>query len=182
MLYKKCTLAMISIFFITGNISAQDLGIGPQVGYYKAKDADGSFMFGAAIRMHITPALGVEGSINYKQESYDYVTVKSWPVLVTGFFYPIPIAYGSIGAGWYNTTLDYKKQELGNIVVGIKDKTTQEFGWHFGAGAELPVGSNTTLAGDIRYVFLDYDFEEIPGSDSINSNFYIITASLLFGL
>ncbi len=47
---------------------------------------------------------------------------------------------------------------------------------------ELPVGENLKLTGDIRYVFLDYDFEDIPGSDDIDSNFYVITAGFLFGL
>ena len=47
---------------------------------------------------------------------------------------------------------------------------------------ELPVGSKTKFTADIRWVFLDYAFEEIPGSEGVDSNSYIITAGFLFGL
>ena len=98
--------------------------------------------------------------------------------MVTGLFYPLPIVYGAFGAGWYNTTFDYSQSRL----PFFKDKTSQEFGWHFGAGLEIPAGKKTKFMADIRYVFLNYDFEEIPGSSDLNSNFFIITAGFLFGL
>jgi opacity protein-like surface antigen len=84
--------------------------------------------------------------------------------------------YGAMGFGWYNTTFDYAE------VTTIADETVQKIGWHFGGGVELPVGPKFKLTADIRYVFLNYDFKEIPGSGDISSNFYVITAGLLFGL
>ena len=162
---------------------AQGLGIGPQLGYQKANDAEeGKLMGGAAVRLKLTPMLGAEASINYRQEKYadDAVTVKSWPVLVTGLIYPLPILYGAAGFGWYNTTFDYDVDVPG---VDVPDsETTQEVGWHFGGGVELPIGSKLTMTGDIRYVFLNYDFEEVPGSEEIDSDFFMITVGLLFGL
>ncbi|MDZ7721554.1 MAG: outer membrane beta-barrel protein [candidate division KSB1 bacterium] len=151
-----------------------------QVGYYKAQDADGNFMGGVAWRFKFTPMLGLEASINYRQEKYanDALTIRSWPIIMSGLIYPTPLAYGAIGAGWYNTTMDYDQEKFSFL----KDETKQEFGWHFGGGTELPVGSNLKLTGDIRYVFLDYDFKEIPGSSNLESNFYVITIGLLFGL
>lgn len=100
--------------------------------------------------------------------------------MVTGFFYPIPIAYGAIGVGWYNTSVEY--EFAATDLLEPDDETLQEFGWHFGGGVELPVGRNLKLAGDIRYVFIDYEFEEVPGTDDINNDFFIIQAGLLFGL
>jgi len=179
-MYKVILISISLLFFLTNFSAAQGLGIGPQIGFQKAQDADeGKFMFGAAIRAKLSSALGVEGSINYRQEEYadGAVTVKSWPVMVTGLFYPLPIVYGAVGAGWYNTTLDYDQ----SVLPLVDDETSQEFGWHFGAGAELPLGTSTKLTGDIRYVFIHYDFEEIPGED-IESNFYVINVGLLFGL
>jgi opacity protein-like surface antigen len=161
---------------------ASGLGIGPQVGYYRSKDADeGKYMFGGALRLRLSPALGVEGAVNYRQEKYDNgnLTVKSWPLFVTGLLYPIPLIYGAAGAGWYYTTYDYKNPGGTNP---INDQTTKEFGWHFGGGIELPLGSSTKLAGDIRYVFLDYEFKEIPGSKDLKFNFYMIEVGLFFGL
>ena len=172
-------LGLITVLIIP--VHAQSVSLGPQVGYYKAQDADkGSFMGGAAWRFKFTPSLGLEASINYRQETYanDALTVRNWPIMVTGLIYPLPVVYGAIGAGWYSVTLDYNQSKL----PLLKDETTQAFGWHFGGGVELPVGSNFKLTGDIRYVFLNYDFKQIPGSGDLKSNFYIITVGFLIGL
>ncbi|MDZ7721546.1 MAG: outer membrane beta-barrel protein [candidate division KSB1 bacterium] len=179
-MWKKMLLLMGLITALVVPVNAQSVSLGPQVGYYKAQDADANFMGGVAWRFKFTPMLGLEASINYRQEKYanDALTVRSWPIMVSGLIYPTPLAYGAIGAGWYNTTMDYDQEKFSFL----KDETTQEFGWHFGGGTELPVGSNLKLTGDIRYVFLDYDFKEIPGSSNLESNFYVITIGLLFGL
>ncbi|MDW7681070.1 MAG: outer membrane beta-barrel protein [bacterium] len=179
-MWKKILLVLGLIILMAAPMNAQSVSLGPQVGYYKAQDADGNFMGGVAWRFKFTPMLGLEASINYRQEKYmdDALTVRSWPIMVTGLIYPIPLVYGAIGAGWYSTTFDYDQDKF----PLLKDETTQEFGWHFGGGAELPIGTNFKLTADIRYVFLNYDFEEIPGSGDLESNFYVITAGLLFGL
>jgi opacity protein-like surface antigen len=179
-MWKKILVILGLITVLVAPVNAQSVSLGPQVGYYKAQDADGNFMGGVAWRFKFTPLFGLDASINYRQEKYanDALTVRSWPIMVTGLIYPLPIVYGAIGAGWYSTTFDYDQ----NKFSFLKDETTQEFGWHFGGGVEFPVGSNFKLNGDIRYVFLDYDFKEIPGSDDLKSNFYVITVGLLFGL
>ncbi len=99
--------------------------------------------------------------------------------MVTGMFYPIPIAYGLIGAGWYHSTIEYEFDGLDQVVD--EESTETDFGWHFGGGVEMPVGSKVKLTGDIRYVFLDYDFSAVPGEE-VENNFYMINVGLLFGL
>lgn len=174
----------ILVLFIPCLASAVDMfGIGPRVGYYKVTDADeGKFLFGAAARLRLSSMLGIEGSIDYRAEKYanGALTVRSWPVQATAIIYPLPIVYGLIGAGWYNTTYDYDQSRL--LLLAVEDKTEQEFGWHFGGGVELPIGIVTTLAADIRYTFIDYDFSELPGSEDLDSDFFTITVSILFGL
>jgi opacity protein-like surface antigen len=174
------TLSLIGLVALMAvPVSATGISIGPQLGYYKARDADnGSFIGGATCRLKVTPFFGAEASINYRQESYanDLVTVRSWPVMVTGLLYPVPVVYGAIGAGWYNTTFDYNQ----NKVPILTDETTQKFGWHFGGGVEAPAGLNIKLIGDIRYVFIDYDFEDVPGNPK--SDFFVIMAGVLFSL
>jgi outer membrane protein W len=137
-------------------------------------------MFGGAVRVKLIPLLGVEGAIGYRQEEFanETLTIRTWPVMVTGLIYPLPVVYGLIGAGWYNTKFDYDQSSFPSLA----DETKQEFGWHFGAGAELPVGSNSKLTADLRYVFLNYDFKAIPGRGDLDSNSYVITAGFLFGL
>jgi opacity protein-like surface antigen len=187
-------VTMILVTLAAIRVTAQDqsqtqggrIGFGPQVGIYKSRDADAvRVMGGVALRLKLSDALGVEGSINYREEKYaaGFVDVKSWPVMVTGLLYPVPPIYGAIGAGWYNTTIEYNFPQgfLGGP-VSLANETKQQFGWHFGGGVELPLGSVGKLVGDIRYVFLDYKFKDFPGSNGVNSNFYIISAGLLFGL
>ncbi len=178
---KRVLLLVGLTALMAAPMHAQSIGIGPQVGYYRAQDADeGSFTGGAAVRVKVIPFLGFEASIGYRQEKYadDLLTVRSWPVMVTGLIYPLPVIYGAMGFGWYNTTFDYDQDRL----PLLKDDTAQKVGWHFGGGVELPVGARVKLTADIRYVFLDYDFEDVPGSADMSSNFYVVTAGLLFGL
>jgi hypothetical protein len=47
---------------------------------------------------------------------------------------------------------------------------------------ELPLQNLGRLVGDVRYVFLDYDFQTFPGTNGVNSDFYVITVGLLFDL
>lgn len=180
-MWKKTLLLLGLAILMVAQVNAQSVSIGPQVGYYRARDADeGNFMGGVAVRLKLMPLLGIEASINYRQEKYgdDALTVRSWPVMVTGLIYPLPFVYGAMGAGWYNTTMDYDQNKL----PLLEDETSREVGWHFGGGVELPVGPRFKFTADIRYVFLDYDFKEIPGSGDLNSNFYVITAGFLVGL
>ncbi len=185
----KHALVILTLAFLAGSrLYAQQsaLSLGPEIGFFKSQDADNAKMMGgAAARYRLAEGLAVEGSVSYRSEDYNngYVSAKSWPVMVTGLIYPIDIAYGAIGAGWYNTTIDYNYPPNYNGGLGMtSSETKQRFGWHFGGGLEMPLGNSTTLVGDIRYVFLDYNFKTFPGTNGVNSDFYIITAGVLFGL
>lgn len=178
---KRFSMAALCVALLVPAVpaAAQGLNFGPQLGYYKARDADnGEVMYGAALRLRILPFLGAEGSINYRQEDYgdNAVTVRSWPVMITGLLYPIPFLYGALGAGWYNTTFDYN-----NDLADLGSETKQEFGWHVGGGLELPLGTVAKVTGDIRYVFLDYNFADAPQLPETDADFYVITIGVLFG-
>ena len=183
---KKLAVLLFLTVVLTIPFEASALnlfGFGPRAGYYKVKDADeGDIMGGVAARLKLLGILGVEASIDYRSEEYvdGGVSVDSWPVMVTGIVYPFPLVYGLAGFGWYNNKYEYDAEKLGVQLAGAFEESVQETGWHFGAGLELPLGF-ATLAADIRYVFLDYDFEKLPGSKEVDSNFYMITAGLLFG-
>lgn len=157
------------------------VGIGPQIGFYKAKDADRAMgMGGLSMRLKLSDGFGMEGSINFRKERYynGALNVNSWPVMVTGLFYLAPVVYGAVGAGWYNSSIEYTFPS-GTTVIS---ETQQEVGWHFGGGVELPLGINAKIIADLRYVFLDYDFTNFPGSGGVNSNFYVMTIGILFGI
>lgn len=159
-------------------------GFGPLIGFHSSPSSDNlRAMGGAALRMRLSPAFGLEGSINYREDRYlgGVIETKSWPVMATAMIYPLPVLYGAIGAGWYNTSIDYKIPPGPTQQVQITSETQQRFGWHFGGGIEAPMGIGS-FVGDIRYVFLDYNFQKFPGSDGVKSNFYVISIGYLFGL
>jgi len=174
---KKIIFIMFVIIFAQ-SVYAQEVGIGPIVGYFKTSDADeGSLIFGGAVRLKLADALGIEGSIGYRKEEYEngLLKVTSYPIMVTGMLYVMPMLYGAVGAGWYNFNIEYANS------LGLSDETTQEFGYHLGGGVELPLG-NLILRGDIRYVFLNLKLDNMPNAEDIKSDFYVITAGLLFNL
>ena len=185
----KKSFFIICIFFgINAVIKAQSAAyLGPQLGWYKAADADNSkFMIGGALRTKLSPDFGLEGSINYRQEDYNHgaITVTSWPVMITALIYPVNFLYGAIGVGWYNTEFDYKPELL---YFGPSSQTEQKFGWHFGAGVQFPLSENidnpsTILTADLRYVFLNYDFQKMPGAGGLKSDFVVLNIGLLFRL
>jgi opacity protein-like surface antigen len=180
-------LILLLVIFAPAPVVAQGpVEVGPLVGIYKPKNADGlRLIAGGALRFRISEILEVEGSINYREEEYGdgSVKVRSWPVILTGLLYPIEALYGSIGVGWYNTSANYGVPPgLPGGLSTLSRESKRQFGWHFGGGVELPVFSFVNLVGDIRYVFLNYNFKYLPGSSVVNSNSPIITAGLFFRL
>ncbi len=170
------------LFILFTHVYAQGINIGPELGFQKATDADdGKFTGGVALRVKVIPVLGFEASVAYRSESYSNgaATVTSWPVMVTGLIYPIPIVYGAIGTGWYNTSFTYDRSRF--LLLAPSDETKQKVGWHLGGGVELPiVGTGSKIIADIRYVFIDYDFKSVPGMGDKKSDFYVFTVGILF--
>lgn len=186
-MYKKIVFMIIITFAFTVFTIAQNdsrtnihnpVAIGGQVGFQKAADADnGNIMFGGLVRAYLTNAVAFEASINYRQQEYQNgsITVTDWPVQLSGLFYPIEDLYGVVGVGWYNAKVEYS-----GSLNDIPDKTSQKFGWHFGAGIDIPLSEKAFLFGDFRYVFLNYNFEDVPGGGEIKSNYFQINAGLMF--
>jgi hypothetical protein len=164
--------------------SQPSLLFGPHIGIQKSSGSDKTnYLAGATLRLHLLPALGVEGDIGYRQEKYGNgaLTLKQWPVTVTGLLYPLPFLYGGLGAGWYSTTLDYSDFYNQN---GVPDETVRKTGWHLAAGLEIPASPRVKIFGDVRYVFLNYKFADLPDAvlDGAKANFYSVNVGLLFRL
>lgn len=122
-------------------------------------------MYGAALRLRISDAVGLEGSINYRSEDYanGALNVKTWPIMITGLIYPVHYFYGAVGIGWYNTTFNYGDQPL---LTTLQNNTQQNFGWHLGAGLEIPA-SQTLIT-------------QAANSGDLISNFFVITIGASF--
>lgn len=156
--------------------------LGPHFGIQKTQDVDGTdYLVGATLRVKPLTFLGVDADIAYRQEEFNSdLTVRSWPITVSGLLYPVPMLYGGLGAGWYQTTFDFS-DALNNS--GVNDETSGEFGWHLVGGVEVQAARKIIVYGDFRYAFLEYDLEDIPGAvlDGVNADFYSINIGLLFG-
>ncbi len=179
---------VIMIFLILGiagipasSYALKLFGIGPRGGYYKAQEAESGKMYvGATARLKLA-ALGFEGAIDYRSEEYDNgnVKVSSWPVSASVLLYPLPIVYGIAGFGWYNSTIEYSSSLP--TLLAPKSETEQQIGYHFGGGVELPLSSAMSIAADIRYVYLDYQFDSTSSGQKVKSDFYAITLSMFWG-
>lgn len=183
---KKYTfgIGVTTLLLLSFSVRSQAIYFGPHLGIQKAQDAEKSnYLVGATLRMKLLPGIGAEGDIGYRQEKFGSgaVTVKNWPVTVTGLLYPLPIVYGGLGGGWYNTTFDYADSYN---QMGFADEAVKKFGWHLAAGVELPASPKLKVFGDVRYVFLDYKFKELPGGvlDGAKANFYSLNFGLLLRL
>jgi hypothetical protein len=164
--------AALVLLSLTSPVAAK-ARFGLHLGVQKAQDADNAnTIFGALVRSKAED-WAIEASIDYRQEKYfnDEVTVRTWPVMLTLLYYPIPVLHGDFGAGWFNTTIDYS-QDINDL--GKSDYTAQRFGWHFGGGVEFPL-ETVTLTADVRYVFLDYKWKYVPGTSGRKGDFYMLT-------
>jgi hypothetical protein len=177
---KKATLwtLALTLVLISSPALGDGFGIGPRMGYYRERGAgSGDILFGAAMRAKFLTILGVEGLVDYRQETVagDALSARSWPIQVTGLIYPLTVLHAGMGAGWYRTTYDFDEP-------GVESETLEEFGWHLGTGLEIPLGSAATLTGDVRWVYLDTTFEELPESVQRDTDFYVMSVGILFGL
>lgn len=125
---------------------------GPRASYFQAKDADeGTWSGGAQLRVRPVPALGFEGSIDYRQEKYGKTRVDVYPVQFSLLAYILPIKPVNVfllgGAGWYFTHVDRPNPAA--------DSTDNRFGLHAGVGAEFNLNSAWSIDGTYRYVWLE---------------------------
>ncbi len=173
---KRIVLVLSLVFLVTSVSIAQSLAIGPNVGYYKTKDADkGTFLYGASARLNFL-MFGVEATGHYGEEKYydDAVKIQKYPVSVSGMFFPLPFVYACAGLDWLNSKATYK-------IPGFSEatETQSEIGYHFGAGAQLSLG-NIVLTGDFRYILMGK--MKIPSSGEVDNSTTSINIGLLFKL
>jgi opacity protein-like surface antigen len=103
--------------------------------------------------------------------------VKSWPITLNAMVYPFSMLYGLAGVGWYKTTIDYPSE------LGLDNETSDDFGYQLGAGVEYPVANAVSLTGDVRWMFVDHEFSELPDAiGDIEADSWSLNAGMLFYL
>jgi len=152
-------LGLQQAVFAEKGVGENVFSIGPRLAYSTPKDADeGEWSGGAQARLHLSPALGLEASFDYRSNDYGrFTTIKTYPVQASLLGYIIPGGAVSPfllgGVGWYYTQIDGP--------AGFSN-TTSRFGLHAGAGVEVMLNQSLSLDGAYRYVWL----ESITSTDS----------------
>ncbi len=167
-------------------LSAEEVGVGdqgfsfgPRGSYFKPKDADsGSYSAGVQARAHLTPVLGLEGSIDYRKDKYaNDVSVKTYPVQASLLAYLAPHSpispYLLGGTGWYFTRVSGPS---------VETQTDNRFGLHAGGGLEAMLNESLSLDGSYRYIWLeDLQSKSTSAIDKTYSDQgYMLTVALNF--
>ena len=167
MVYRTFSLGLrifwaLSVFLLVPNQAARaetmpPFGLGARLGFLKATRADDPIAYGGVLaRFHLTESLAIEGSVDYRRESYENgdITVRTIPVMATGLFFIAPNApispYLLAGAGWYYLDIDNTGRfiTLGNV-------KRNRIGAHVGGGVAIPLSRFLVIDGNLRYVFLN---------------------------
>lgn len=141
-------------------------GVGARYAWIHHDGADdGASMWGLFGRAK-SGILGFEFAVDRRTEDLGAGgELVVWPVTASALVYPIPQLYGVAGLGWYNAT--YKPPSL----LNVDDQTETTTGFHLGGGVEVPLSPHLAATGDLRYLFIDYDFGDLPDEiDDVESN------------
>ncbi|MBN2385099.1 porin family protein [bacterium] len=152
-------IGVVMLFFMPLSALAQSphvgqVGFGGHLARWEPQDLEDTIFYGLQLRFRLSDTFAVEGSIDYYQEEYDNdVEMVIYPVQATLLIYLIPSRilelYLNAGAGWYHYDYD---------TPVIKDDG-HEFGWHGGAGVELPLTEYIAFYGDLRWVYFKPEIE-----------------------
>jgi opacity protein-like surface antigen len=148
------------------------VGIGGRYSYVRNNGIeDNSDMLGVIVRLRQAMILGIEGAIDFREEELnDGSRLRATPITASLMLYPIPVAYGLAGIGLYRTKLELDSDE----------STDTQLGYHFGGGIEAPIVPLLKFTADIRYQFIDYDFDDLPEAvGKFDADGYAISAGLI---
>ncbi len=164
-----------------GKDTGAGFAIGPFGGFLEAKDADdGTWFAGLGARLYFLRFLAAEASVSFHKSDFNNGDTEIWqiPVQLSALFIILPSLpirpYIGGGVGWY-----YTRVENSGALGVFGDETTDWFGGHVIAGAELRASSGFILFADFRYIFInpESDIEKQSG----NPDYWQITFGLLFG-
>ncbi|MGH7805272.1 MAG: outer membrane beta-barrel protein [Candidatus Binatia bacterium] len=167
------------------------LGIGAHVGYSEASDAeDGTAIYGGDLSIRGFSLIGALIEVGYRQDDVEVndptgtirdAELEMIPILASLQVFPFadklgpfnPFAIG--GVGWYVTRAEVDAR-VGEFEGSFTDHDVST-GYHFGGGTDLNLGDHLTLTGDIRYVFLETDLEDV---DDVDADGIRMTAGVKF--
>lgn len=142
-----------------------ETSLGLRAGFHKARDADeGTWLGGVQLRLGMGEVLALEGSIEVRRDEFldGVAKILSYPVQATLLVYLMKSEmslYLLGGLGWYYSKISFDSS------LGVDDETDSDVGFHIGAGVDFGLGEDTSVNGDIRYIFLDPDSDNLENED-----------------
>ena len=158
---------------------AGPLSLGARGVDYVSQDGHAEYLGGVQARLRLPLFFGVEGSADYRRESFGGTTTHQWPLMVSGLLYlpkiivVQPFLLG--GVGWYNSTVHGPN--------GFS-ATQNQFGPHAGGGAEFNLSSSWFLDATYRYVWLNklHTVNAQGVGEDVRDSGHMITAGLNYRL
>lgn len=173
--WLRISIAALVVLFMAPTANA-GFGVGARYSFVHNNDIkDNSAMFGAMVRLRHAMFFGLEGAIDYRKEEFDNGNeLRATPLSASLMIFPVPVAYGLAGIALYRSTL--------KTTTGA-EATDTKLGYHYGVGIEAPILPLLKLTGDIRYQFINYEFENIAESaGKVDANGYAISAGVILYL
>jgi len=149
------------------------VALGGRAAYYRPKDAEhGTLNGGAQLRLHVTSVLALEGSVDYRQNTFGGTLVDVFPVQGSLLIYLLPgnrvSPYILGGGGWYYTHVRGQS-------------STNRFGPHAGAGLQVFLDRHWSVDGSYRYLWTE-DVNSQNAAHPVGQNFsdkgFMLTAAL----
>ncbi|RPH89863.1 MAG: hypothetical protein EHM72_19805 [Calditrichaeota bacterium] len=182
---RKTIECLTMILILSAVVSAQTdyIGIGPNLGLYKAESSDGwNDRIGVNARLrHYWAA--VDFDMYYHNEKYlqDIVWARCWPLTLSALVYPMEHLYAGAGIDLYQLYLDYD-QSADSSMVNLENENKNQWGRHICLGIEFPFTKTGVFALEARYIWIDYHFTPFKGSEALNTNTFSIKAAVYFKL
>ncbi len=178
---RRIALTLLLLLSLTPLAWPQGVLIGPQGGFQKPGDGDDTrYNVGAFLRVKPSQYWGIDASGDYFKQTFldGDIRANSVPVMASLRIYPFPYMYLAGGGVYQHLNLNFSPALN---TAGINDTTKNRWGFQAGTGLEIPLTSWVALQADARYVWIDYDLDNVPGASNLTTDYYIVRFGLGFG-
>ncbi len=155
--------------------------LGPRAGWSRTTDSDvDAATFGAAARFHVLNPLTAEIAVDLRREDIEAGSIETVPVQLSALVSLLPFMHATGGIGWYRV-----QPSLDGIAgtVGSFDTASWDTGYHLGAGAHIPLNERVAVTGEVRYIFLAAELDELRDlSTDLKADFTNLLVGLQFAV
>ncbi len=156
-----CAMLCACVATVGAEDNMADLGF--RLGYQEFREGDGSIMGGAYLRLPWKSVVMGECTIMYHTHEEGGVDYELIPIQLSAMVFVLrrdlafsPYLLAGIG---------------GYITRQVEDDDSEsefDLGWHLGFGLDFRLSDRVFVEGDVRYIWLDVDFEGETAADALS--------------